>query len=155
MPLRGQSAPTSVPATVPDNSFRVCLANGGLHRLQRGLVSWHFPQYPHANVFIWKAAQEPRLMTSKFPERGLGEGIMAVCIAVCQQEPLALRCPFTVGQSLTGHSDAHPQRWWNGYRDIPKCPDPCSFCTDCLLRKIEPIQTQKIDAVQIRKPLSA
>lgn len=42
----------STGSTIPDNSFSVCLANRGLRRLQRGLLSWHFPQYPHTNVFI-------------------------------------------------------------------------------------------------------
>lgn len=64
-------------------------------------------------------------------------GAMAESTAACRQGPLDVHSLWD--SHLKSTPKLIPERWWNGYRDIPKCPDLCSFSRDCLLMKIKPI----------------
>lgn len=122
MPLKGQSASSSVPAIQFQTQFLIksllSKSEGEGCRTLDILAGTSEPALlaisPCQGVFIWKTAEEPRLMTSKFPEEGNG----------CEHQCLPTGA---ANLEMPVHCGAHPQKVMKWTRGHPRVPRPLIF----------------------------
>lgn len=122
MPLKGQSAPSSVPTIQFQTQFLIKSLlsksggeGSGTLDILEGTSELALPAISLCQgVFIWKTAEEPRLLTSKFPEEGKG----------CERQCLPTGAAHP---EMPVHCGAHPQQVKKRTQGHPREPRPLIF----------------------------